>query len=91
MNSQTQIRTALASVRDKQAAKVMKVGRTEECETELFFFFDGNGNTMVWDESRMCHQTSLVLPLVGPEQRYCHSKYRNHLLSGYQAHFTQYL
>lgn len=39
MNSQTQIRTALASVRDKQAAKVMKVERTEECETELIYFF----------------------------------------------------
>jgi len=39
MNSQAQIRTVLASARDKQAAKVMKVERIEECKTELFFFF----------------------------------------------------
>jgi len=89
MNSQAQIRTVLASARDKQAAKVMKVERIEECKTELFFFLDGN--MMAWEEPRMCHQTSLVLPLAAPEQRYHHSKYRDHLLSGYQAHLTQCL
>lgn len=74
LNSQTHIRTVLSSVHDTQAAKVMKVERTKEFKTELFFFSPLDENMMVWEEPMMCPHTSL-------EQRNCHSKYRDHLYS----------